>query len=87
MSLTMYAKKFLALHFAFDEFGLILWGANKPIIIVMTDNKALTRFFQAKPLPPSPWNFCYRTLQFKFNLAHVPGVENPAADYLSRLEI
>ena len=86
MSLTMYAKEFLAMHFAFDEFGHILWGAKKPII-VMTDNKALTRFFQAKHIPPSLWNFCDQTLQFNFLLAHVPGVENPAADYLSRLEI
>ena len=52
MSLTMYVKEFLAMHFAFDEFGHILWVAKKPII-VMTDNKALTRFFQAKPIPPS----------------------------------
>ena len=53
----------------------------------MTDNKALTRFFQAKQIPRSLWNFCDQTLQFFFLLAHVPGVENPAADYLSRLEI
>ena len=87
MSLTMYAKEFLAMHFAFDEFGHILWGVKKPII-VMTDNKALTRFFQAKQIPPKTiWNFCDQTLQFNFILAHVPGVENPAADYLSRLDI
>ena len=53
----------------------------------MTDNKALTRFFQGKHIPPSLWNFCDQTLQFNFLLAHVPGVENPAADYFSRLEI
>ena len=86
MSLTMYAKEVLAVHFAFDEFGHILWSAKKPII-VMTDNKALTRFFQAKHIPPSLWKFCDQTLQFNFLLAHVPGVENPVADYLSRLEI
>ena len=84
MSLTMYAKEFLAMHFAFDEFGHILWGAKKSII-VMIDNKALTRFFQAKHIPPSLWKFCDQTLQFNFILAQ--GVENPAADYLSRLEI
>ena len=65
MSLTMYAKEFLAMHFAFDKFGYILCGAKKPII-VMTDNKALTRFFQAKHIPPSFWNFCDQTLQFNF---------------------
>ena len=32
-------------------------------------------------------DFFDQTLQFTFLLAHVPGVENPAADYLSRLEI
>ena len=61
-------------------------GSQKPLIVV-TDNKALTRFFQAKRLPMSLWNFCYQTLQFSFVLAHVPGVEKPAADNLSRLEI
>ena len=50
MSLTMYAKEFLAKHFAFDEFGHILWGAKKPIN-GMTDNKALTRFFSGETHP------------------------------------
>ena len=30
MSLTMYAKEFLAMHFAFDEFAHILWGVKNP---------------------------------------------------------
>ena len=86
MSLTMYAKEFLAMHFAFDEFAHILWGVKKPTI-VMTDNKALTRFFQFKRIPPKLWNYCDQALQFDFVLAHVPGVENLAADYLSRIDI
>ena len=86
MSLTMYAKEFLAMHFAFDEFAHILWGVKKPTI-VMTDNKALTRFFQSKRIPPKLWNYCDQDLQFDFVLTHVPGVENPAADYLSRIDI
>ena len=86
MSLTMYAKEFLAMHFAFDEFAHNLCGVKKPTI-VMTDNKALTRFFQSKRIPPKLWNHCDQALQFDFVLAHVPGVENPAADYLSRLDI
>ena len=73
MSLTMYAKEFLAMHFAFDEFAHILWGVKKPTI-VMTDNKALTRFFQSKRIPPKLWNHCDQALQFDFVLAHVPGV-------------
>ena len=88
MSPTMFAKEFLAMHFAFDEFAHILWGVKKPTI-VMTDNKALTRFFQSKRIPPKLWKYCDQTLQFEFVfvLAYVPGTENPAADYLSRLDI
>ena len=74
------------MHFAFDEFAIILWGVKKPTI-VMTDNKALTRFFQSKRIPPKLWNYCDQALQFDFVLAHIPGVENPAADYLSRIDI
>ena len=74
------------MHFAFDEFAHILWGVKKPTI-VMTDNKALTRFFQSKRILPKLWNYCDQALQFDFVLAHVPGVENPAADYLSRIDI
>ena len=85
MSLTMYAKEFLAIHFAFDEFAHILWGVKKPTV-VMTDNKALTRFFQSKRIPPKLWNYCDQALQFDFVLAHVPDVENPEADNLSRLD-
>ena len=76
MSLTMYAKEFLAMHFAFDEFAHILWGVKKPTIVT-TDNKALTRFFQSKRILPKLWNHCDQELQFDFVLAHVPGVENP----------
>ena len=53
----------------------------------MTDNKAATQFFQAKQIPPKLWNFCDQVLHFNFILAHVPGIENPAADYLSRLDV
>ena len=74
------------MHFAFDEFAHILWGMKKPTI-VMTDNKALTRFFQSKRIPPKLWNYCDQALQFDFVLTHVPGVENAAADYLSRIDI
>ena len=53
----------------------------------MTDNQALTRLFQAKQRVPKLWNFCDQALQLNFILAHVPGIENPAADYLSRLNV
>ena len=44
---SIYAKKHLAIYMAFKEFGHIFWGATKPVII-MTDSKSVTRFFQTK---------------------------------------
>ena len=86
MLLTMYARDSLAIRFAFDEFGPILWRTKKPFI-AMTSDKTLTTFFQAKHIPLSLWNYCDQTLQFICVTAHVPGVEDPAAKYLSRREI
>ena len=47
IKMSIYAKEFLAIYFAFKEFGHIFWGAPKPVII-LTDNKAVTQFFQTK---------------------------------------
>ena len=47
---SIYAKEFLAIYFAFKEFGHIFWGAPKPVI-VLTDNKTVTRFFKRKSYP------------------------------------
>ena len=33
------------------------------------------------------WNACDYVIQFNFTIAHIPGKNNTAADYLSRLEI
>ena len=84
--MSIYAKEFLAIYFAFMEYSHILWGTTKPII-VLTDNKSVTRFFQTKMIPPSLWNTCHFVLQFHFKIAHVPGRMNTAADFLSRLDI
>ena len=86
LKMSIYAKEFLAIFFAFKEFGHIFWGTPKPVII-LTDNKSVTRFFQTKIIPPSLWNACDYVIQFNFTIAHIPGKNNTAADYLSRLEI
>ena len=41
---SIYAKEFLAIFFAFKDFGHIFWVTPKPVII-LTDNKSFTRFF------------------------------------------
>ena len=84
--MSIYAKEFLAIFFAFKEFGHIFWGTPKPVII-LTDNKSVTRFFQTKIIPPTLWNACDYVIQFNFTIAHIPGKNNTAANYLSRLEI
>ena len=82
IKMSICAKEFLAIYMAFKEFGHIIWGATKPVII-MTDSKSVTRFFQTKIIPPPLWNACNFVLQFNFTIAHIPGKMNTAADFLS----
>ena len=83
---SIYAKEFLAIYMAFKEFGHVFWGATKPVII-MTDSKSVTRFFQTKMIPPPLSNACDFVLHFIFIIAHIPGKMNTAADFLSRLKM
>ena len=80
LKMSIYAKEFLAIYYAFKEFGHIFWGAPKPNTI-LTDNKSVTRFFQTKIIPPTLWNACDYVIQFNFVIAHIPGKNNTAADY------
>ena len=86
IKMCIYAKEFLAIYMAFKEFGHTFWGATKPVII-MTDRKSVTRFFQTKMIPPPLWNACNFVLQFNFTIAHIPAKINTAADFLSGLEM
>ena len=84
--MSIYAKKFLAIFYAFKEFGHIFWGTPKPVIN-LTDNKSVTRFFQTKIVPPPLSNACDFVIQFNFSIAHIPRKNNTSADYLSRMEM
>ena len=86
LKLSIYAKDFLAVHFAFDNFSHIFWGRTK-LVLVLTDNNSLTRFFQAKTLPSCLWKGVDTVLTFNFVLGHIPGKANAAADYLPRIHI
>ena len=85
LKFSIYYKEFLALYFALDTFAHYLWESTKPVII-LTDNKSLTRFFQSKTVPPSLWNCLDRVLSFNLTIAHIIGRANYAADFLSRIE-
>ena len=50
---------------------------------ILTDNKSVTRLFYSKITPPPLWNACDILIQFNFIIAHIPGKNNTAADYLS----
>ena len=63
-----------------------MWGSVFPVI-VFTDNRSVTRFFQTKIIPPPLWNACHYVLQYNFVIAHVAGAMNTAADFLSRAEV
>ena len=68
LKLSIYAEEFLGVHFAFDNFAHILWGTKKHIL-VLTDNKSLTSFFQAKTIPTPLWNAVDHVLNFNFVLS------------------
>ena len=63
-----------------------MWGSTYSVI-VFTDNRSVTRFFQAKLIPPALWNACDYVLQYNFVIAHVAGSMNTAAAFLSRTEV
>ena len=86
LKMSIHAKEFLAIYYAFKEFGQIIWGTPQPVII-LTDNKSVTRFFQTKIIPPPLWNACDFDIPFNFIIAHIPGKSKTAADYLSRMEM
>ena len=85
LKMSTYCKEFLALHFALEYFSHFIWGAEKPVII-LTDNKSLTSFFQSKSLHPALWNFMDRVIAYNIVLAHIPSRANAAADFLSRMQ-
>ena len=85
LKMSIYAKEFLAIYFAFSEFAHLMWGSVFPVI-VFTDNRSVTRFLQTKIIPPALWNACDYVLQYNFVIAHVAGAMNTAADFLSRSE-
>ena len=72
LKMSIYAKEFLALYFAFSEIGHLIWGSVFPVI-VFTYNRYVTRFFQTKIIPPALWNACDYVLQYNFVIAHVAG--------------
>ena len=47
IKMSIYAKEFLAMYFAFMEYSHILWESTKPVV-VLTDNKSVTRFSRQK---------------------------------------
>ena len=60
--MSVYAKEFLSIYFTIVEFGHLMWGSTFPVI-VFTDYRSVTRFFQTKMIPPALWNACNYILQ------------------------
>ena len=55
--------------------------------MILTDNKSDTRFFQTKIIPLPFWNPCNYVIQINFIIAHIPGKNNTATDYLSGVKM
>ena len=84
---SIYLKKFLSVHLAFKTFELYLWGLSNKPILVLTDNKTVTKFLKAKVIPGNLWNAVDYILSFNFVIGHISGKANAAADYLSRINL
>ena len=84
---SIYVKEFLSVYLAFETFEHYLWGVSNKPIIVLTDNKSVTKFFQAKVVPGNLWNAVVYILSFNFVIGHIPGKANATADYLSRFNL
>ena len=85
LKMSKYCKEILSLYFALETFHFI-WGSDNPVL-VLRDNKSLTRFFPAKTIPPSLWIYVdNRVTAFNIVVAHIPAKANAAADFLSRLQ-
>ena len=53
LKMSIYAKEFLVIFFAFKEIWTFFGGTTKPSIS-LTDNKSVTRFFQIKTFSTNP---------------------------------
>ena len=85
LKMSIFCKEFLSIYFALETFSHLIWGTDK-LVLILTDNKSLTRFFPAKTIPPSLWNYVDRVTALNIVVTHIPGKANAAADFISRLQ-
>ena len=63
---SIYVKELLSAQYAFETFEHFIWRVSNKPIIVLTDNKSVTRFFQVIRLPGKFWNAVDYVLSFNF---------------------
>ena len=73
LNFSIYVKESFNVYFAFEAFGHYVWGVTDKPILVLPDNKNVTRVFQAKQLLDGLWNALAYVQAFKFQLGHFPG--------------
>ena len=69
LKVSVYSKT-PAIYMAILKFAKFFWETTKPLII-LTDFKSVTHFFQMRAIPPALWNACGFLLQINFKLAHI----------------
>ena len=85
IKISIYPKNIPAIYFAFKKYGHFFCDMSKPVII-LTDDNAVTQYFQPNNVPPAMWSACNYVIKFNFVNAHIPEAQNTAAHYLSLLE-
>ena len=83
--MSIYAKEFLSIQVAVAEFGHLMWCKTFPVI-VFTDNRSVTRFCQAKLIPPALCNACDDVLQNNFCKTQTPSSGRPRRRKMPKLQ-
>ena len=87
IKMSIYAKEFLAIYFAFMEYSHILCLVGIDQTSHRPNRQQIYYTFFPNQNNTALWNACNFVLQFNFTIAHVPGRMNTAADFLSRLDL
>ena len=80
----IYAPVTFGLKIFQKQINLSSQSMQKPVLI-LNDNRSVTRFRQTKKIPTALRNALNHVLSFHTILGHIPGKANLAADYLSRI--
>ena len=83
----MYMDDVSAIHFALQRLSPVWWRAEKPIFAITAKNTDSVFSAETSQVRPYKRLFSDETFQFIIFSDHLRRIKNPAADYMSQLDI